>query len=205
MGPAVPIHRKGIDRCRAVFVLALTASAFALPFGLGAQPGQLPRAGSVVQPAAYVSLQPVPRNRSFEIAVVGRISPGFHVNAHEPSDKYLIPTEISADLPPGIVLVDARYPDGVTRNFRFSKTPLRVYENSFTVRLMLRTEAGVPLGPQKIRLTLGYQPCTQEACLQPTSVPVVAELEIAPLNALAHPTNTKIFTTASPARFHIPQ
>src|ERR1700675_3720916 len=146
---------------RACFaVLALIALA-TLAF---AQDGAIPSAASIVQPQAYVSLQPVPRGRSFDIAVVAKITPGFHVNAHEPSEEYLIPTKVTADLPPGVVLVETTYPRGVMRAFRFSKTPLRVYETSFTVRMKLRTGATARLGAQKIGLTIGYQACNQAAC-----------------------------------------
>src|SRR5258708_25962935 len=61
-----------------------------------AQDTAFSRAASVLQPQAYVSLQPVPRGRAFEIAVVSKITPGFHVNAHEPSEEYLIPTKVTA-------------------------------------------------------------------------------------------------------------
>src|SRR6202795_3365770 len=106
-----------------------------------AQDKPYPAAASVLQPQAYVSLQPVPRGHAFEIALVAKISPGFHINAHEPSEEYLIPTKVMADLPPGIALVETTYPRGVMRGFRFSKTPLRVYEGSFTVKMKLRTGA----------------------------------------------------------------
>ena len=159
------------------------------------------RAASVLQPQAYVSLQPVPRGRSFEVAVVAKITPGFHVNAHEPSEDYLIPTKITADLPPGIVLLETTYPRGVMRGFRFAKTPLRVYENSFTVRMKLRAEAGAPLGPQKIGLTVAYQACNQDACLPPAKIPATAELEIAAVGAPAHPANAGIFSAESPMKF----
>jgi hypothetical protein len=82
------------------------------------------------------------------------------------------------------------------RAFRFSKTPLRVYEGSFTVKMKLRAEAGAPLGPKKIGLTVGYQACNQDACLPPTKVQVAAELEIASADAIAHPANAGIFSTA---------
>jgi thiol:disulfide interchange protein DsbD len=178
---------------RALFVtlafVALAAMAFA-------QDKPYPPAASVVQPQAYVSLQPVPRGRVFEIAVVAKISPGFHVNAHEPSEEYLIPTKLLVDLPRGFVLVDTTYPRGVMRAFRFSKTQLRVYEGSFTMLMNLRAEAGTPLGPKKIGLTVGYQACNQDACLPPTKVQVTAELEIASADAIAHPANAGIFSTA---------
>src|SRR5229473_1230323 len=65
--------------------LALIAISAIAP----AQDTAFSRAASVLQPQAYVSLQPVPRGRAFEIAVVSKITPGFHVNAHEPSEEYL--------------------------------------------------------------------------------------------------------------------
>jgi thioredoxin:protein disulfide reductase len=159
-----------------------------------AQDKPYPPAASVLQPQAYVSLQPVPRGHAFEVAVVAKISPGFHINAHEPSEDYLIPTKVMADLPPGLALVETTYPRGVMRAFRFSKTPLRVYEGSFTVKMKLRTEASAPLGAKKLGLTVGYQACNQDSCLPPTKIPVTADLEIASEDTPAHPANANIFS-----------
>jgi thiol:disulfide interchange protein DsbD len=166
-----------------------------------AQDKPYPPAASVLQPQAYVSIEPVPRGRVFEIAVVAKITPGFHVNAHEPSEEYLIPTKVTADLPPGVVLVETTYPHGVMRAFRFSKTPLRVYETSFTVRMKLRAGAAAPLGGQKIGLIVGYQACNQDACLPPTKVPAAAQLEIAAADTPAHPANGNIFSPTRELKF----
>ena len=171
----------------ALAILGVNASAQDNPF---------PAAASVLQPQAYVSMQPVPRGRAFEIAVVAKISPGFHVNAHVPSEDYLIPTKIMADLSPGVFLVETTYPRGVMRAFRFSKTPLRVYEGSFTVIMKLRVSGSAPLGPQKIGLTVGYQACNQDACLPPTKLSVTADLEIAAVDTPTHPVHAEIFSSA---------
>lgn len=162
-----------------------------------AQDNAFPPAANVLQPQAFVSLQPVPRGRSFQIAVVAKISPGFHINAHQPSEDYLIPTKVMADLSPGVFLVETTYPRGVMRAFRFSKTPLRVYEGSFTVLMKLRANGAAPLGPQKIGLTVGYQACNQDACLPPTKVAVAADLEIAAVDTTPHPVHTDIFAPAA--------
>ena len=161
-----------------------------------AQNGDLPAASSVIQPQAYVSLQPVPRGRAFEIAVVAKISPGFHVNAHQPSEDYLIPTKITADPLPGLFIVETTYPRGVMRAFRFSKTPLRVYEGSFTVKMKLRANESVPLGAKKLGLTVGYQACNQDACLPPTKVQLTADLEFAAVDTPPHAVHPEIFSSA---------
>jgi DsbC/DsbD-like thiol-disulfide interchange protein len=177
--------------CLAFFVIAcLTART-------SAQEDARAMAATIVQPQAYLSLQPVPRVHSFEIAVVAKISPGFHVNAHQPSEEYLIPTKVTADLPAGVSLVETDYPRGVMRAFRFSKTPLRVYEGSFTIRMKLRAGSSAPLGPQKLSLTVGYQACNQDSCLPPTKVPLTANFEIAAVGTPAHPVNANIFTPAA--------
>lgn len=191
----VPLRnrRHGVPSLLArIMLLALAAIAL----NALAQEGALPPATSILQPQAYVSLQPVPRGRAFQIAVVAKISPGFHINAHMPSEDYLIPTKVTADLSPGVFLVETTYPRGVMRSFRFSKTPLRVYEGSFTVLMKLRANGSAPLGPQKIALTVGYQACNQDACLPPTKLPVTADLEIAAVDAAARPAHTDIFSSA---------
>src|SRR6267154_3415470 len=133
----VPAKDRGLPMSRLLTWIMFLALAV-VSVNASAQDNPFPPAASVLQPQAYVSLQPVPRGRSFEIAVVAKISPGFHINAHMPSEDYLIPTKVMADLSPGVFLVETTYPRGVMRAFRFSKTPLRVYEGSFTVRMKLR-------------------------------------------------------------------
>jgi thioredoxin:protein disulfide reductase len=194
----VPVGDRGNRASRLLARIVFLALAALVVSNASAQDSAYPAAASVLQLQAYVSLQPVPRGRSFEIAVVAKISPGFHINAHMPSEDYLIPTKILADLSPGVFLVETTYPRGVMRAFRFSKTPLRVYEGSFTVLMKLRANGSAPLGPQKIGLTVGYQACNQDACLPPTKVAVTADLEIAAVDAPTHPVHADIFSL-SPA------
>ena len=182
-----------------VVLFLLVALAFSA-LGASAQDGDLPSASSVIQPQAYVSLQPVPRGRAFEIAVVAKISPGFHVNAHQPSEDYLIPTKVTADPLPGVFPVETTYPHGLMRAFRFSKTPLRVYEGSFTVKMKLRANESAPLGPQKLALTVGYQACNQDACLPPTKVQLTADVEFAAVDSPTHPMHPEIFSSSSSQR-----
>jgi DsbC/DsbD-like thiol-disulfide interchange protein len=192
---SAPPMRRGNRAPHMLARIAFLALAV-LTLNAAAQDSAYPPAASVLQPRAYVSLQPVPAGRAFEVAVVAKISPGFHINAHVPSEEYLIPTKVTAELSPGVLVVETTYPRGVMRAFRFSKTPLRVYEGSFTVRMKMRASATAPLGPQKIALTVGYQACNQDACLPPTKLSVAADLEIAAVDTPAHPAHAEIFSSA---------
>src|SRR5580693_5371814 len=106
---SIPALKRGKRTSLALAWIVLLAIA-ALAVKATAQDGAFPAAASVLQPQAYVSLQPVPRGRAFEIAVVAKVSPGFHINAHMPSEDYLIPTKVTAELPPGVLLVETTYP-----------------------------------------------------------------------------------------------
>src|ERR1700692_3214515 len=192
---SVPAKDRG-NRASRLLPRIVFLSLAVLTLNASAQDSAYPPAASVLRPQAYISLQPVPRGRSFEIAVVAKISPGFHINAHVPSEDYLIPTKVMADLSPGVLLVETTYPRGVMRAFRFSKTPLRVYEGSFTVRMKLRASGAAPIGPQKFGLTVGYQACNQDACLPPTKLSVTADLEIAAVGTPTHAVHPDIFSAA---------
>jgi DsbC/DsbD-like thiol-disulfide interchange protein len=160
----------------------------------------LPKAKDVVSPSAYVSLDPVPRGRAFDLAVVMKIRPGFHVNAREVSEDYLIPTDLNADLPPGFRLAATHYPKGTQRQMSFSKTPLNVYEGSVTLLMKLRALQSAPLGPQTFTLNLHYQACSEHACLPPVTLPVEAKFEVAPAGAAARRAHPEVFGGQSHAQ-----
>ena len=158
-----------------------------------AQEPKLPPANTVVKPKAYASLAPVPRGKTFEIAVVAEIMPGFHVNSNKPLEDYLIPTQLLPDLPAGYKVLATTYPPGKLTKFEFSEKKLSVYEGKFTLRLKLQAPADAPLGASKLPLTLRYQACNDTACLPPVKIPVPLEIEIAAAGATARPAHPEIF------------
>jgi hypothetical protein len=160
-----------------------------------AQETATPSAASIVKASSYVSVDPVPREREFQVAVVANIAGGFHMNSHKPSDAYLIATMLTPQLPAGIMLVDTVYPAGHLEKFAFSpKEPLDVYTGSVTLRLKLSAQASAALGRTTIPMILRYQACNQTTCLPPVKVPVNAQLQIAEAGTAAHPVHSEIFS-----------
>ncbi|HME11290.1 MAG TPA: protein-disulfide reductase DsbD N-terminal domain-containing protein [Candidatus Acidoferrum sp.] len=153
---------------------------------------QMPSGKDVVSPAAYASADPAARNVPFQIAVVLKIRPGFHVNAREKSEDYLIATDLKLDLPAGFTAGDVVYPKGMLHTFSFSKDkPLNIYEGSVTLRVPVTASSAAPLGAQHLPLRLRYQACSNEACLPPVTLPVDAEVNIAASGA--KPSHPEIF------------
>jgi len=141
----------------------------------------------------YVSLEPVPRGRQFEIALVAEVAERYHVQANKVLADYLIPLTLTPELPPGFRLVATEYPKAEVKKFPFSKQPMAVYEGRIVVRATLEAAAGAPTGPVKIPMTLRFQACNDQLCLPPAKLPVTAEFEVAAAGAPAKSVHPEIF------------
>jgi len=168
----------------------LLFSALALGIALFAQ---VPSGKDVVKPEIYASLEPVARGSSFQIAVVMKIRPGFHVNAREKSEDYLIATDLKAALPAGFSSGEVSYPKGKLEKFAFSKIPLNVYHDTVILRMPVTALASAPLGEQHIPLKLRYQACSNELCLPPVTLPLDATLNVTASATAAKPAHSEIF------------
>ncbi|HXQ24946.1 MAG TPA: protein-disulfide reductase DsbD domain-containing protein [Candidatus Acidoferrales bacterium] len=155
-------------------------------------------AAEVVKTHAYVSLDPVPRGKEFQAAIVVDIANGYHMNSHKPLDSYLIPTTLTPQLPGGITLADTEYPTGHNEKFPFSPDkPLNVYTKSVTFRLKLSAEASASLGATTIPVVLRYQACNNSACLPPVKVPVSVQLQVVAAGATSKAMHPEIFSASS--------
>jgi len=174
--------------CAALLLIILAALPSAHP--------QIPSGREVVAPSAYVSLEPVARGASFQLAIVLKIRNGFHINARKPSAEYLIPTDLRANLPAGFKSAgEISYPKGELHTFAFTKTPLNVYEDKVILRVPLTAQADAPLGAQKILLKLRYQACSNEVCLPPVTLDVDAPLTVAANAANSRPAHPELFAS----------
>jgi DsbC/DsbD-like thiol-disulfide interchange protein len=175
-------------------ILLISGAAMAL-----AQDAAAPKKPSeVVTTQSYVSLDPVPRGKEFQAAVVVKIATGYHMNSHKPSDSYLIPTTLTPQLPAGFTLAEANYPAGRDEKFPFSPDkPLNVYSGSVTLRLRLTAENGAALGATTIPVTLRFQACNLSACLPPVKVPADLQVKVAAAGAAGRATHSEIFSEKS--------
>jgi hypothetical protein len=156
---------------------------------------QTPSGKEVVTPTAYASFDPVARGSSFQVAVVMKIRPGFHVNAREVSENYLIRTDLKADGPAGFKIGDVAYPKGTLQTFVFSKDKqLNVYTDSVTLRVPVTALPDAPTGTQHLPMKLRYQACSSEICLPPVTLPVDATLNVVAEGKAARPANREIFS-----------
>ena len=173
-----------------LFFLVIAASLALSPLALA----QSVSGKDVVAPTAFVSFDPVARGMAFQVAVVLKIRPGFHVNAREVSFDYLIPTDLKAEVPAGFKVANVIYPKGTLQTFTFAKDkPLNVYSDSVTVRLPLTVLPDAPLGAQHLAMKLRYQACSTEICLPPVTKDVDATINVVAAHSDAKPANAALF------------
>jgi thioredoxin:protein disulfide reductase len=154
-----------------------------------------PKPTDIVSTKTYVSLDPVPRGKDFQAAVVVKINPGYHMNSHKPSDSYLIPTTVTPQLPDGFTLVgDPAYPLGKNEKFPFSPDkPLNVYTESATIRLKIAASDKAALGKASIPVTLRFQACNTSACLPPVKIPLTLDVNVVEAGKSGKPVNGEFF------------
>lgn len=100
-----------------------------------------------------------------ELRIKVKVLDPFHLNANRPAPG-LIPTTLTIATRAGNADVTIDYPPGEERQFAFADQPLHVYDGAITIAARLSTP--IPAGTP-VRVTLTYQPCTEDACLPATS------------------------------------
>jgi len=140
----------------AAAVIAVLAGAILAPHPAAADEPKVDAEWKVVS-------RPATERGRTQLSLVVRLEPGWHVNAHEPGRKYLIPTTLEVDPPPAATVAEIRYPPPVMRTLTFGgNEPLALYEGTFNIDVDLD---GASSGPVTGRLR--YQACTDERCLPP--------------------------------------
>jgi len=151
-----PRNRHGARRLRCAIACAALSAAIAL-FAKAA-----PGADPVVKLGGSVEDTPA---GGIVVRAILKIAAGYHINAHEPDDPYLIPTvlTLTAD---GADLSEPEYPPPESQEFGFAPgKKLLVYDGEIAIvaRADGRPESAVHA---KVR----YQACTEEKCLPPATV-----------------------------------
>lgn len=172
--------------------ILLVAALLCLP--AQAQDSSRPlKASEAVHTQVYVSLEPVPQGRPFEIAAVLEVAQGYHVQANKVLAEYLIPLTLTPELPAGFRVVSSSYPKAQVKKFPFSAQPMAVYEGRFVVRMTLEPAESIPAGPVKIPMTLRFQACNDQLCLPPAKLSLTAEFQIGAAGAAARAVHPEIF------------
>jgi thiol:disulfide interchange protein DsbD len=110
--------------------------------------------------------------------VEATIAPGWHVNAHEPRDEFLIPTTLEIDAPAGVRAGAVVYPPPEEHRLAISGgKPVLLYTG--TVRFTAPLERTAASGAEPLRARLRYQACDETRCLPPRTLELALAREAA--------------------------
>lgn len=170
-----------------LIVITSVALLISAPAALGQASKQ------VVEAKVVLEAEGAAPGKSLKAAALARVSPGYHVNDHKPSEEYLIPTEWTIEGTKEISVSKMAYPKGELKKFPFSDDRLLVYEGEITVGALLKVEPKTRPGTYKLKGVFKYQACNDHACLPPKSFPLDLEVKVLAHGKSAKRVNAEVF------------
>jgi thiol:disulfide interchange protein len=102
------------------------------------------------------------------IAAVVDVEPGWHIQSHTPTFDYLIPTELTVEVPAGWRAAQIEYPPHQMWTAQFEPdAPLAVYQGRVRILATVAVPADWKEGAAGIGAKLRYQACDERQCLPP--------------------------------------
>lgn len=140
------------------------------------------------------------------LKLLARIDRGWHINAHEPNQSYLIPTELTVRLlPGGTHSGPIEYPAPEQKAFAFAGGGvLLVYQETVPLTTKLTVPADLSEDRVRIEATLRYQACNDATCLPPATARTEYSVP-ARGAAVGPPRDYRSITTEPAAKDHAPQ
>jgi suppressor for copper-sensitivity B len=114
------------------------------------------------------------------VAALVTIETGWHVNSHQPSFEYLIPTVLELELPKGWPPGTIQYPAAKMKTFSFETRPLAVYDGDVVIVAQLQLPRGTANGTYPVHASLRYQACNDSQCLPPVTSQAEIQLKVEP-------------------------
>jgi len=154
---------------------------------------QLGMQGPLVTVTGITATDAVHPGEAARIAFQVRLGPGWHVNAHELKDQYLIPTALTLSPPDGVTVKETVYPEPVSITLEGLNEVLLTYKEEFVIGVEIALADGVAPGTLNLEGTLQYQACDNKACYPPKTIPVSIALKVVPKEQALVQQNAEVF------------
>jgi thiol:disulfide interchange protein DsbD len=149
--------------------------------------------GKVVSLSLFPSLSGFQPGSATRVAARVEIEPGWHINAHRPSEAFLMPTELVFVPVEGVSFGEVQFPPAETKSFSFWPKPLTVYEGSLLLFAEVRLAESFRGDSLRLRAALRYQACNDSLCSPPDTVFACLTIPVVSLATPVHPVNDSLF------------
>jgi len=116
--------------------------------------------------------------KTWTITIQVDVKDGYHIQANQVKNKFLIPTTIVINKIKNIKTGKTIFPQ--SKKFRLEGTDewMNVYDSSFQIKIPMRTLNEIEKGSYNLQAELRYQACDAKTCLFPKTVSFTIHYQI---------------------------
>lgn len=162
---------------------------------------QRPSPGEVVRVMSATSQDRARPGDRLQLALVLDIAEGYHINSHQPTEDFLIPTGVTVQAPETLQVGAAVYPRPERRSYPFAPNKqLSVYEKRAVIKFPLTVKPTTIPGEYTLKAKIRYQPCSEKVCYPPSTRELEIPLSVVPRTQPVKRIHPDIFGQAAPPR-----
>ncbi|HKP84450.1 MAG TPA: cytochrome c biogenesis protein CcdA, partial [Blastocatellia bacterium] len=151
----------------------------------------------VVKARGYASVDAVRPGDKFKIAVALEVAEGYHINAHVPTESFLVATVVAFGSPAGLHVAEEKYPAPTHRKFAFSENKeYAVHEGTAYITADAEADKSLAVGASVIRALVTVQACNDSQCLAPSSIDVEIPIKVLAAGGTVKEANADVFAKA---------
>ena len=147
----------------------------------------------IIKIKTFISKNRVHPGETFKVALLVKITPNWHIHAHELSDEFLIPTKLIFEEKEKIEVTDYYYPEPKAEKFEYSESELQIYDEEVILGALIKASHELQLGHHKLKGKFSYQPCDDKSCLPPKKIEFEISFEVVPLSQETEDIHKDIF------------
>ena len=98
------------------------------------------------------------------------VKQGFHIQANQIKDKFLIPTTVAIDSSKNIKAGKAIFPESIKFRLEGTNDWMEVYNNSFQIKIPVKAGMQMERGSYSLRAEIRYQACNAKTCFFPKTI-----------------------------------
>jgi DsbC/DsbD-like thiol-disulfide interchange protein len=148
----------------------------------------------VVQVKTFISKDGVHLGKKFKVAFLVEIISGWHINAHELADEFLIPTSLTFEEKENVEVLKYYYPEPKLAKFDYSEEELQIFEDKAVLGALVSLGKDLGLGRHKLKAKLRYQACDHRSCLPPKTLNFEIDFNVVEASQETKEINQEIFS-----------
>jgi len=132
----------------------------------------------VINVKTFLSKDGIHPGKTVKVAFFIEIHPDWHINAHELTDEFLIPSDLTFEENENLEVLKYYYPEPKLGKFDYSDSELQIYEDEAIFGALIKVSDKLALGQHKLKAKLRYQACNHRSCLPPKTLNFELELGV---------------------------